>query len=181
MYCAALVQKSGGCNHMTCRCGRDFNWDLATPIVGCPHFHCGHRPGASFSKKGWHCCPHCTPAARKKLALAKTARAAALAPVVVPAAAAAGAAAAGVAAAGAGVALAVAAVPAVIFGPMALVYEPIRRVRNAAERVANSAMRRRNRPRRHRNPFASAAGSGAWAVANGLFVGCMVLNGYDSD
>ena len=31
--CDAPVQKNGGCNHIKCRCGADFQWSRAKPVA----------------------------------------------------------------------------------------------------------------------------------------------------
>merc|ERR1719506_2060255 len=109
--CDAPVQKNGGCNHMSCLCGAEFQWERATPFVACQTYHYD-------SDKGRYCCQHCSPAAYAKLGAVRLATGAAIAPAATVAAAAA----ATVVFAGGSVAAAVAVVPAAVFGPPALVY-----------------------------------------------------------
>ena len=140
--CDAPVQKNGGCNHMSCLCGAEFQWSRATPFVACQTYHYD-------SDKGRYCCQHCSPTAYAKLGAVRLATGAAIAPVATVAAAAA----ATVVVAGGSVAAAVAVVPAAVFGPPALVYEPIRRATRLKE---------------HRNGLKMAAGSGVVAVSRSV-------------
>ena len=108
--CDAAVQKTGGCNNMSCLCGASFQWSRATPLVACRTYHYD-------SNERRYCCPHCLPAAYAKLGAVRVARAAAIVPAATVAATVAGA----VVVAGGSVAAAVAVVPAAVFGPLALV------------------------------------------------------------
>lgn len=152
--CDAPVQKNGGCNHMSCLCGANFQWSRATPFVACRTYHYD-------SVKGRYCCQHCSPAAYAKLGAVRVATGAAIVPAATVAAAVAGT----VVAAGGSVAAAVAVVPAAVFGPPALVYEPIRRATWL---------------KKHRNCLKMAAGSGAMAVGT-LGLQAMFFCGSDSD
>ena len=151
--CDAPVQKNGGCNHMSCLCGANFQWSRATPFVACRTYYYD-------SGKGRYCCQHASPAAYAKLVAVRVATSAAIVPAVTVAAAAAGT----VVVAGGSVAAAVAVVPAAVFGPPALVYEPIRRATWL---------------KKHRNGLKMAAGSGAMAVGRSLEAMCFC--GSDSD
>lgn len=142
--CDAAVQKTGGCNNMSCLCGASFQWSRATPLVACRTYHYD-------SNERRYCCPHCLPAAYAKLGAVRVARAAAIVPAATVAATVAGA----VVVAGGSVAAAVAVVPAAVFGPLALVYEPIRRTTWL---------------KKHRNGLKMAAASGAM-VARYLMCG----------
>jgi hypothetical protein len=106
--CDAAVQKTGGCNNMSCLCGASFQWSRATPLVACRTYHYD-------SNERRYCCPHCLPAAYAKLGAVRVARAAAIVPAATVAATVAGA----VVVAGGSVAAAVAVVPAAVFGPLA--------------------------------------------------------------
>uniref|UniRef100_A0A7S4HFA3 RING-type domain-containing protein n=1 Tax=Prymnesium polylepis TaxID=72548 RepID=A0A7S4HFA3_9EUKA len=128
--CGAHVLKAGGCDHMSCRCGRRFNWSTAEPVVPCRMVH---HDGWTLST-----CRGCSPIARAKYRVARTGQ---VVLVEAPAAAVA------LAASAAGVALvsALAVTPAVVCGPLAVLYEPIRRLRGS---------------RNHKNHFAKGAASG---------------------
>jgi len=113
-HCGAHVLKAGGCNQMTCRCGRRFNWATANPVVPCNKLH---RRGWKLSK-----CHGCTAAARAKYYVARSGQVTLVeAPACI----------AGLAGAAAGVAalVALASVPLAVLGPLGILYEPIRLLR----------------------------------------------------
>jgi len=151
--CGAMIQKEDGCNHMKCRCGKDFSWDEAESVVPCSKVHWnGWRVGKT--------CKNCTCSAHMKLAALRTGAALGAAPV---AAVGAVAAVSGVAIVVAGAAV-VMAVPAVVCTPLAIAYEPVRRLR-----------------RKETNVFAKGIGAGGSAVAMGLFIGAWAVCGDGSD
>lgn len=138
--CSSMIEKHEGCDHMTCRCGCDFSWKEARPVVPCNkvHFGCDDEGIMRF----WgHTCPGCSRAARVKLATMRTAEFVVVAPV-----------AASAAAVGVGVAAVAMVVPAVVLAPAAIAYEPVRRFKG-----------------KQVNPFARGMASGAMAVGLGLY------------
>ena len=205
--CQTPIQKQGGCDHMTCRCGNHFSWANAEPVVACTTFH---RSEHSVPWRGWHCCRHCGPQAHAKLAAARTARGVVCVPVVATGAAAAAA----VVATGAAVFATVVVVPAAVCAPLAMAYEPVRRARNElayahAVRAAGgsydwmdvfksqherraqqlpkaatggSGSYQRYMRKRKKNVFAQAAIAPAAAVGSGLlFFAYAAAGGYESD
>mmetsp|Transcript_18119 Transcript_18119/g.51667 ORF Transcript_18119/g.51667 Transcript_18119/m.51667 type:complete len:344 (-) Transcript_18119:221-1252(-) len=150
--CAAIIEKNEGCNHLRCRCGLNFQWDMAECVVPCEQLHWTRTAGVL---KYWGTtCPNCAPLAKAKLAAWR----ASIATVGVPL---------GIAA-GAVTASAVAAtivVPAVVCGVPAVVYEPVRRLRG-----------------KRKNPFVRGMAAGAVVAAEGLFTCAVALGGLsDSD
>merc|ERR1719277_534472 len=61
--CQALIQKNGGCDHMTCRCGREFFWSQVPCATPC---NCVN-PHPKFPIWG-QTCPNCAWTATGKLA-----------------------------------------------------------------------------------------------------------------
>lgn len=61
--CRSPIEKNLGCNHMTCHCGRSFDWLTAETVAPCHRLHRG---------RGWKIwgstCPGCSPLAKVKLA-----------------------------------------------------------------------------------------------------------------
>lgn len=149
--CDTPIQKNGGCQHMSCACGRDFTWEQARPLRPCRRCHVDED--CRFFGR-WHTCQYCGPAARAQSAALRASNAVAAAPLVT--------AVAGVAAAAAAIAVTVAAVPAATIGPLALAYHPFHR---------------RCSPGGQPNPLAVAAASGAVLA----FVAVSACAGSDSD
>ena len=190
--CQTPIQKQGGCDHMTCRCGNHFSWANAEPVVACSNFH--RSEDADSPLQGWYCCRHCSPEARAKLAAARLGRVVVCVPVV---AAGAGAATAAVAT-GVAVVATVAVVPAAVCLPLAVAYEPVRRVRNelAYARAMRDTgeyrfFRRPNKrcarlpkklPEKKKNVFLQAATMPAAAAGSGmLMLAFAAVGGYESD
>lgn len=65
--CRAPIEKTGGCDHMSCRCGRFFNWSEAPTVVPCSCVHRHPRYGVWGAT-----CPGCTWQASAKLAARRT-------------------------------------------------------------------------------------------------------------
>jgi len=134
--CGIAISKSGGCNHMTCRCGHEFAWNRANTVVPCRQVHL--KADGSFSL--WcETCPGCSRIARAKLVATR-------AGVVVSVPVVAAVTASGLIVAGTAVSAAAAitaAAPAIACAPLAAAYEPIRRCRG-----------------REDNPFKRGIGSG---------------------
>lgn len=65
--CRFAIEKNDGCNHMTCRCGHEFDWAAAETVVTC---HRVHR-GSKFFVWG-STCPGCSALAKVKLAALRT-------------------------------------------------------------------------------------------------------------
>lgn len=66
--CHAPIQKNGGCDHMTCRCGHEFFWSQVPSVAPCADPHEGHcRPGSPAALWG-ATCPNCSWKAVGKLA-----------------------------------------------------------------------------------------------------------------
>lgn len=66
--CSKIIEKNGGCNSMTCRCGHRFRWDKARPVAPCHHCH---AHDSKFSVWG-SCCPSCTVLAKTQLVALRT-------------------------------------------------------------------------------------------------------------
>lgn len=66
--CSKIIEKNGGCNSMTCRCGHRFRWDKAKPVAPCHHCH---AHDSKFSVWG-SCCPSCTVLAKTQLVALRT-------------------------------------------------------------------------------------------------------------
>lgn len=65
--CRTPIEKNEGCNHMTCRCGHEFDWTRAETVAPCHRLHRGRR------MKAWgSTCPGCSPLAKVKLAALRT-------------------------------------------------------------------------------------------------------------
>eukprot|EP00929_Paragymnodinium_shiwhaense_P111179 TRINITY_DN7883_c0_g1_i1.p1 TRINITY_DN7883_c0_g1~~TRINITY_DN7883_c0_g1_i1.p1 ORF type:complete len:376 (+),score=74.22 TRINITY_DN7883_c0_g1_i1:133-1260(+) len=65
--CQVIIEKNGGCDQMTCRCGNVFDWRQAPTVVPCEWFH--DHP--SFSIWG-SSCPGCSWRAKLKLLIQRT-------------------------------------------------------------------------------------------------------------
>jgi len=156
--CHAMIQKDGGCDHMTCHCGLSFSWINPLNVVPCSKVHWN---GKHFPGKMWGTtCKNCTCLAKGKLVAMRTGIAIGCVPVAaVGAAAVVAGAAVGVAGAAA-----VAVVPAAVCAPLALAYEPVRKLRG----------------QRH-NVFVRGMGAGCHAVQVGAILTCMVFGDFDDD
>lgn len=65
--CQSPIEKNGGCDNMSCRCGRAFRWSEARTLFPCHQLHLAARGGLS---RFWGCtCPGCSNAAKVKLAV----------------------------------------------------------------------------------------------------------------
>jgi len=68
--CSVLIQKNGGCDHMTCRCGHEFSWSaVPTPATGLA-CDCVH-PHPRFGVWGMTC-DNCTWSALSRLTARRT-------------------------------------------------------------------------------------------------------------
>eukprot|EP00301_Raphidiophrys_heterophryoidea_P002386 c11108_g1_i2.p1 GENE.c11108_g1_i2~~c11108_g1_i2.p1 ORF type:complete len:309 (+),score=42.38 c11108_g1_i2:52-978(+) len=65
--CHAAIEKNGGCNSMTCRCGARFRWDKARTVVPCNQLH--FLSSSGLSKYLCTTCVGCTVLAYVKLFL----------------------------------------------------------------------------------------------------------------
>jgi len=65
--CRAGIEKNHGCNHMTCHCGHQFDWDAAETVATCHRLH----RGSKFFIWG-STCPGCSALAKVKLAALRT-------------------------------------------------------------------------------------------------------------
>jgi len=65
--CRFAIEKNEGCDHMTCRCGHEFDWAAAETVVTCHRLHRGNK----FFVWG-STCPGCSALAKVKLAALRT-------------------------------------------------------------------------------------------------------------
>ena len=155
--CSTPIMKNGGCNSMSCPCGRRFKWMDARPVRPCRHCHISADEGNWLNPGRWKTCAFCAPRARRE---AKALQAASFA-AAMPVGAVIGAAMLSAVSTWIAACTAVALVPAAVFGPPALAYEPVRRACGFKK-----------------NYLGRAAASGAGVAVIGT---AMVLSGYDSD
>jgi hypothetical protein len=66
--CRAPIEKMRGCNHMTCRCGQEFQWDTAERVAPC--FRC--HPSETGIPMWGSTCPGCTRLAKASLVAARS-------------------------------------------------------------------------------------------------------------
>eukprot|EP00932_Pfiesteria_piscicida_P011540 SRR837773.22719.p2 GENE.SRR837773.22719~~SRR837773.22719.p2 ORF type:complete len:296 (+),score=29.81 SRR837773.22719:61-888(+) len=67
--CRASIEKNGGCDHMRCRCGHNFNWSEAETVAKCHRLHLAQDYGTVTGFFMGSTCKGCSCVAKTKLAL----------------------------------------------------------------------------------------------------------------